>query len=172
LPFQWFCPAGKVIRWHLSGRSFTGPKTRNVNLPTLFLQTTGGGTTETLKPQPMIISHLFSKPKISGSPWDRIYNYHIRKTGGTSLNHMLLGSDGEDPEENYKKLVSSPGNHLIEKGRGFVGWNKKSIEKGNYFCGFSHEPFYQLRLPPRTFTLTCFRDPFERIFSHYRMLRE
>lgn len=85
---------------------------------------------------------------------------------------MFLGSDGEDPEENYKKLVSSPGNHLIEKGRGFVGWNRKAIERGNYFYGFSHEPFHQIRLPPRTFTLTCFRDPFERIFSHYRMLQE
>ena len=85
---------------------------------------------------------------------------------------MFLGSDGEDPEENYKKLVSSPGNHLIEKGRGFVGWNRKAIERGNYFYGFSHEPFHQISLPPRTFTLTCFRDPFERIFSHYRMLRE
>lgn len=85
---------------------------------------------------------------------------------------MILGSDGEDPEENYKKLVSSPGNHLIEKGRGFVGWNRKAIERGNYFYGFSHEPFHQIRLPPRTFTLTCFRDPFERIFSHYRMLQE
>jgi hypothetical protein len=85
---------------------------------------------------------------------------------------MFLGSEGEDPEENYKKLVSSPGNHLIEKGRGFVGWNRKAIERGNYFYGFSHEPFHQIRLPPRTFTLTCFRDPFERIFSHYRMLQE
>jgi hypothetical protein len=85
---------------------------------------------------------------------------------------MFLGWEGEDPEENYKKLVSSPGNHLIEKGRGFVGWNRKAIERGNYFYGFSHEPFHQIRLPPRTFTLTCFRDPFERTFSHYRMLQE
>jgi hypothetical protein len=120
----------------------------------------------------MRISHLFSKPKISGTSWDRIYHYHIRKTGGTSLNHMFLGSEGGDSEANYKKLVSSAGNHFIEKGRGFVGWNKEGIEKGNYFYGFSHEPFHQIRLPPRTFTLTCFRDPFERIFSHYRMLRE
>jgi hypothetical protein len=84
----------------------------------------------------------------------------------------VFGPGRERSGRKYKKLVSSPGNYLKGKGRGFVGWNKKLIEKGNYFYGFSHEPFHQLRLPPRTFTLTCFRDPFERIFSHYRMLRE
>jgi len=55
----------------------------------------------------MRISHLFSKPKISGTAWDRVYHYHIRKTGGTSLNHMFLGSDGEDGLEKLATEVAS-----------------------------------------------------------------
>jgi hypothetical protein len=55
----------------------------------------------------MIISHLFSRPKISGTSWDQIYHYHIRKTGGTSLNHMILGSDGEDGLEKLATEVTS-----------------------------------------------------------------
>jgi len=85
---------------------------------------------------------------------------------------MFLGSDGADAGERYQRLVASPQNHLQDKGRGFVGWNKKAIEKGDYFYGFSHEPFHHLRLPPRTYTITCFRDPLDRLFSHYRMLRQ
>jgi hypothetical protein len=52
-----------------------------------------------------------------------------------------------------------------------VGWNKGYIEKGCYLYGFSHIPLWDLQLPKRTFTFTVFRDPLERAFSHYRMLR-
>jgi len=36
--------------------------------------------------------------------FQRIYLYHIQKTGGTSLNHMFLSLGGEDPSDVYRRL--------------------------------------------------------------------
>ena len=145
---------------------------RQASLSTRLLRETGSGTTERLHEGILIIPFLFSKAKINGTPWERIYHFHIRKTGGTSLNHAFLEWGGGDAEARYSSLVSSPGNRCKDKNLDFVGWNKKGLERGAYLYGFSHEPFHQIKLPPRTFTLTCFRDPLERLLSHYRMLRE
>jgi hypothetical protein len=115
--------------------------------------------------------YLFSKPKISGTPWDRIYHFHNRKTGGTSLNRTFLEFDGGDSLARYKSLAQAKKNKISVGGKVFIGWNKKLIEKGNYFYAFSHIPYHYLNLPQNTFTVTCFRDPFNRLLSHYRMLK-
>jgi hypothetical protein len=52
-----------------------------------------------------------------------------------------------------------------------VGWDRRLIEQGDYFYGFSHIPKYRLNLPAGTFTFTCLRDPIHRVLSHYRLLR-
>lgn len=100
----------------------------------------------------------------------RIYFIHIRKCGGTSLNKMFLALTDDPPDQLYQQLVDSPGHLLIKKHMVFVGWNKKLINRGNYFYAFSHLPLHELRLPPHTFTITCFRDPINRVISHYKML--
>lgn len=100
----------------------------------------------------------------------RIYLVHIRKTGGTSLNHMFLSLDGNDGESVYRELTTRM--RVERNGRVYVGWDKRLINRGDYFYGFSHTPIYKLALPAGTFTLTCFRDPVKRVLSHYNMLME
>ena len=65
-----------------------------------------------------------------------IYHYHIRKTGGTSLNHILLGSEGEEINSVYKRLLDSKNHRTISNQKVFVGWNKYLIERGNYHYAF------------------------------------
>lgn len=102
----------------------------------------------------------------------RIYLIHIRKTGGTSINHMFLSSIDKKPHEAYQNLAKKY-NHKITLGeKVVVGWNKKLIEKGDYFYAFSHTPYHKLNLPLQTFTIVCFRDPVKRVLSHYNMLME
>lgn len=102
----------------------------------------------------------------------RIYLVHIRKTGGTSLNHSFLTLSGEDPQALYKRLGQKPDHRLLSNDKVFVGWNIPYINGGNYFYAFSHEPLHTLSLPEKTFTVTCFRDPVKRVLSHYNMLME
>jgi len=101
----------------------------------------------------------------------RIYHYHIRKTGGSSLNYMFLALAGEDPEKAYARLAKKENHRLVTGKRVYVGWNVSLIEGGNFFYAFSHTPAHKMSLPKNTFTLTCFRDPVRRVISLYNMLR-
>ena len=101
-----------------------------------------------------------------------IYHYHIRKTGGTSINFAFLShSDAPDLDNFYRKLARKKNSRLIANERVFVGWNKRLIEGGKYFYAFSHTPAHELQIPKNTFTFTCLRDPARRVISHYKMLR-
>jgi len=111
-----------------------------------------------------IVAHY----NISG--YKRIYLIHIRKTGGTSLNHMFLSLGDSDAQSFYEDLARARGHRLMRNGKIFVGWNFRLINNGNYFYAFSHTPIHKLKLPEGTFTITCFRDPVQRIISHYQML--
>lgn len=115
--------------------------------------------------------------------YQRIYHYHIRKTGGTSLNQMFLALSGRPGEVLYAQLgdrvyeetlqeqsIGSPERALIVDDKVFVGWNKHLIERGHYFYAFSHLPAHSLKLPERTFTVTCLREPCARLVSLYNML--
>ena len=102
--------------------------------------------------------------------YKRVYLVHIRKTGGTSLNHMFLSLSGEDPKVLYAKLARTAPHRLLCNGLIYGGWTVKLIEKGNYFYAFSHTPMYQINLPAKTFSFACFRDPAKRVVSHYNML--
>jgi hypothetical protein len=104
--------------------------------------------------------------------YKRIYLVHIRKTGGTSLNNMFLSLSGEDSNYLYKQLAITPDHRLISNELVYVGWNVGHINRGNYFYGFSHTPLHQLKLPKKTFTISCFRDPVRRVVSHYNMLMD
>ncbi len=100
----------------------------------------------------------------------RFYLVHIRKTGGVSLTNMFLSLGQPDYQSVYRELLDSRCNRIVKSGKVFVGWNRRLINKGNYFFAFSHIPWDKLRLPPNTFTISCFRDPVRRIISHHSML--
>lgn len=100
----------------------------------------------------------------------RIYLYHVRKTGGTSLVVSLLSQGGEDGAAVYRRLWQRRIGRAISGERVFVGWRRSLIEAGNYHFAFSHLPAHALALPPQTFTLSCLRDPLQRVLSHYYML--
>jgi len=104
--------------------------------------------------------------------YKRVYLVHIRKTGGTSLNHIFLGLSGEDSASLYKRLAEEPDHRLLCKDKVYVGWNVQYINSGNYYYAFSHTPLHQFNLPEKTFTVTCFRDPVQRVISHYNMLMD
>lgn len=106
----------------------------------------------------------------AGRGFRRIYFVHIRKTGGTSLNHMFLSLMSEDSQKLYQELCAA--HAVARKDLRVVGWRPDLIAEGNYFYGFSHLPLHELRLPAETFTVTCFRDPVKRVVSLYHMLRE
>jgi hypothetical protein len=103
--------------------------------------------------------------------YDRVYLIHIRKTAGTSLNKMFLSISGGDSCLLYKRLAKAENNRINEGGFIFVGWNRFYINSGQYFYAFSPLPIHNLSLPRKTYTVTCFRDPVDRVISHYSMLR-
>ena len=114
---------------------------------------------------------LASRYALSGG-FQRIYLYHIRKTAGTSLNHMFFALDSDGSEKTYKNLILSNQHRYIGRNHIFVGWNRKLIEEGHYFYGFSHIPIHDIKLPKNTFTITILRDPIQRLVSHFKMLIE
>lgn len=118
-----------------------------------------------------LCSRMASGFRLPGG-YKRIYHYHIRKTAGTSLNHMFFALDSEKNDQVYKKLIHSNQHRHIGPHHVFVGWNKKLIEEGDYFYGFSHIPIHRVRIPDNSFTITILRDPIQRLVSHYKMLLE
>ena len=61
--------------------------------------------------------------------------------------------------------------HVIN-GYKYVGYCRRSINRGNYFYAYFHLPHWELKLPPSTYTYTCFRDPVDRVLSHYKMIKD
>ncbi len=102
----------------------------------------------------------------------RVYFYHIRKTGGTSLNYLICNFSSGD-RSLYNRL-SQKRNHRIvaENGKIYVGWNQYLLEQGYYYYGFSHIPAHSIKILPDTYTITILRDPVKRVISHYKMLLE
>lgn len=100
----------------------------------------------------------------------RIYHVHIRKTAGTSLNHILMGVSGGDDHSIYKKVASSWTHSSVVNRFKYAGYDRRVINRGNYFYAYSHLPYWQLDLPKETYKFTCFRDPVDRVLSHYKML--
>lgn len=105
------------------------------------------------------------------SSWKRVYHYHVRKTGGTSLNYVFLNLANQPGDKIYGELAKKFDNRVIADPYVFVGWNPLLISKGMYSFAFSHLPKHCVRVPDNTYTVTCLRDPVNRIVSHYTMLR-
>jgi len=113
-----------------------------------------------------------SKTYKIASDFKRIYHYHIRKAGGTSINFSFLSTCGETNVTGiYQNLAKKDNHRLIINGKVFVGWNTQLIQEGHYYYAFSHTPAHEMNLPQYTFTITCLRDPVQRVISHYNMLK-
>lgn len=95
----------------------------------------------------------------------RIYHFHVRKTGGSSVDAAFYALGGLEGLSVHRAAGGVVGNGLK-----FVGSSKPIIEQGDYFYGTSHFPAWWLDLPPETFTLTILRDPVSRVISYYRYL--
>ena len=111
------------------------------------------------------------QPAYTLGAYRRIYLYHIRKTGGTSLIQMFLRLSGADAGAAYRGMCAAPTRRHRIGDKWYVGWDVPRIEQGAYFFAFSHTPAHGLRLPPHTYTVTCLRDQIQRVLSHYHMLR-
>lgn len=101
--------------------------------------------------------------------YDRIYLYHVRKTGGTSISFAFMRLSGVDPHVIERRL--SRYTFTQANGYRYVGdGNLTLMRRGDYFFSFSHEPEYSVELPENTFRFTILRDPINRVVSLYRYL--
>ncbi|MGH8920351.1 MAG: hypothetical protein ACRD0H_18805, partial [Actinomycetes bacterium] len=101
---------------------------------------------------------------------ERVYQYHIRKSAGTSLVYAFFALAGEDPPEVERRL---PARHFTTSGSSvFVEHDKRLSNRGNYFFGSSHIPAWDLDVPEGSFTVTVLRDPVDRVRSLWKYLRD
>jgi hypothetical protein len=102
--------------------------------------------------------------EVKETDYKRVYHFHVRKTAGTSLNSAFWALGGLD-------LGAMADSQAVEgNGLRFVRGNRRLIEEGDYFFANSHQPAWELRLPPATYTITILRDPAARVISYYRYL--
>lgn len=111
----------------------------------------------------------YSPPGPVPGGYHRIYYFHVRKTGGTSLAHAFLALAGEEPERVERRMRLPPFSTASGAYR-FVYQDRPLLRGGHYFFGYGHGDVERVRLPEGTFTLTILRDPAERVLSLYRYL--
>lgn len=114
----------------------------------------------------------YSSPIELRSGHQGIYHIHVRKTAGTSLNHIFMGVSGARDRDVYATVAESLKHSCVVNGYKYVGYSRRSINRGNYFYAYSHLPYWRLNLPVSIYTYTCFRDPVDRVLSHYKMIKD
>ena len=100
----------------------------------------------------------------------KIYHIHIQKTGGTSINDLMIDyfSSGSIT---YKDLMKSKGKFFIYNNTRIVGYSKVAVNLGIYDYAFGHAPSHSLCLKKGVYTFTVLREPRARIYSRYKHLK-
>ena len=112
------------------------------------------------------------KDKINNTRYSRIYHFHIRKCGGTSLN-TAFSKFPNGNSNNYQIVASQNENKAIFNNFPIVGWNLRHLKRGDFWYGFSHIEFERIfPLKKNTFTFSFLRDPIDRLLSHYNMIKD
>jgi hypothetical protein len=116
---------------------------------------------------------------IHGNSYRRIYHSHIKKCAGTSLNKLIIGMQCEqDPILRDRCYEGVCGNDMVQIGDWvFTSHRPYQMATQKYTYAFSHYPYWELRDDFRisfdeTFVFTTFRDPVERVISHYKMVKQ
>lgn len=99
-----------------------------------------------------------------------VYHYHIRKSGGTSLNFSFLSLYEDNPQKVYRNIIKSSDKRQMLNRKVYLGWDINKIQSGNFFYGWSHQPMHQVQVPKSHFTVTILRNPLKRVLSHYKMV--
>lgn len=105
--------------------------------------------------------------QLIGGKYKRVYQYHIHKTGGTSVNVSFFNLSGQGDLVNKVTNVNSWHRGIVDS-KVYVRWNRTLLEQGNYFYGVSHSPYHRISVPQDSFTFTILRDPVKRIISQYK----
>jgi Sulfotransferase family len=100
----------------------------------------------------------------------RFYHFHIRKTGGTSLNESFFSLNSSRASIVSEAIRQSENKIVDLNGKKYVGANFEELCKDEYFYGFSHYPIHKFSPNNSVFTIVILRDPIERIISHYNMI--
>lgn len=102
----------------------------------------------------------------------RVYQYHVPKTGGTSLTRSFLALGGEDAAAVHARVVEREPHATRSGPYVFVAHDPRALRRGHYLYGWAHHPIWFFTAPPGTFTVAVLRDPLRRLVSWYRYLSD
>ena len=91
-----------------------------------------------------IRSWYLNKNTLIGGRYKRVFQFHIRKTGGRSLSLAFFALSGLSPEAVKKNKDQSVLKRVVVNGMVFGARGKSEIENGNYFYASSHLPSHKL----------------------------